>query len=186
MGRDLVALVTATGHRNLERATGHATGHARAVSEYGQVKPLVMPLDKIQVVATGHALSSIERVAVQWLGTARSERELQMSAQMRSNINTDAARPLAPLAELSALLGVEVLDVDRDDSDAGRRWFFRLAADPDAWSFPLRSRAFRSSGELMRRLWLWGRSPRLPVLTPKQGRTALRLMHDVFESRENT
>lgn len=106
----------------------------------------------------------------------------------------DKEHTMEPLAELSALLGVDVVDVQR-----GARMRHRSGAaglhQPLVWQLTrasgVRSPCF-TSDELRREdrlnevaLTHWGRPLSLPRLTTQDGRTVLRLMHEHIESKEN-
>lgn len=95
----------------------------------------------------------------------------------------------SPLRELSELLGVEVVDVERVRVIVGGR----PQPDPNAWRLaisgrewdenPVLTRDFRKEWSLNWRARILGRSPDLPLLTKEDGRKALRLMHEVIESK---
>ncbi len=106
-----------------------------------------------------------------------------------SAANTDRQALISgPLAELSELLGVTVMDV----------WHVRVFVggrpqpDPNAWRLaipgrewdetPVLTRDFRNEWSLNWRARILGRSPDLPPLTKDDGRRALRLMHEHVES----
>jgi hypothetical protein len=107
---------------------------------------------------------------------------------------------VTPLEELSLLLGVEVTRVQRDEpprtSRAGGRtvyeqdvitgqnkrqgWWVKVAGTPGYFQLPS-SDEFRRPATLIRWAGWWGRNPSLPLLTSKDGRRALRLMHELTE-----
>lgn len=92
------------------------------------------------------------------------------------------------LAELTELLGVEVVDVQRVCVRRGGR----PQPDPNAWRLtipgrewddnPVLTRDFRAEWSLNWRARILGRSPDLPPLTKEDGRRALRLMHEAVEA----
>ncbi|ADB74237.1 hypothetical protein [Geodermatophilus obscurus] len=94
----------------------------------------------------------------------------------------------APLVELSALLGVEVDEVVSEFVVRGGRyggvhpnsWRLHLARE-DRWTPTVHSERFRSIYWLNTHTAWWGRPSALPDLTKRDGRTALRLMHEHLE-----
>jgi len=104
-----------------------------------------------------------------------------------------AAEPLRELNELLRLNGRVVGVDDRLSKWTSRRvgvarWYLTVrpvqeAADP--WRIPVQSSAdLRNTGYLNRWAGCWGRDDSLPPLTAEDGRTALRLMHEVVEAND--
>jgi len=99
--------------------------------------------------------------------------------------------PLAELNDLLRLSGRVVRVEDRLSKRTSRRvgvarWYLTVrppvpeAADP--WRIPVQSSAdLRNTGYLNRWADCWGRDDSLVPLTAEDGRTALRLMHEVVE-----
>jgi len=101
-----------------------------------------------------------------------------------------------PLQELNDLLRLNGNIVGVDDRLSKRtsrrvgaaRWYLTVrpvqeAADP--WRIPIQSSAdLRNTGYLNRWADCWGRDDSLPPLTAEDGRTALRLMHEVVEAND--
>lgn len=95
----------------------------------------------------------------------------------------------SPLRELSELLGIEVVDVERVRVTRGGR----PQPDPNAWRLTIAGREWDENPVLtldLRREWslnwrtrILGRSPDLPPLTREDGRRALRLMHEAVEAK---
>jgi len=102
--------------------------------------------------------------------------------------------PLAELNELLRLDGRVVGVEDRLNRRTSRRvgvarWYLTVrpagveAADP--WRIPVQASAdLRNTGYLNRWAGCWGRDPGLRPLTAEDGRTALRLMHEVVEAND--
>jgi len=102
--------------------------------------------------------------------------------------------PLAELNELLRLSGRVVRVEDQLSKRTSRRvgaarWYLTVrppvpeAADP--WRIPIQASAdLRNAGYLNRWADCWGRDDSLPPLTAEDGRTALRLMHEVVEANE--
>lgn len=90
------------------------------------------------------------------------------------------------LAALSAVLGVDVIAVEVDTTrDGHRTWWLLFAVQPRLWSRPVHSRELRNPRSLNRLVFAWGRhDPTLPPLTAEDGRTALRLMHEVVKAND--
>ncbi len=100
--------------------------------------------------------------------------------------------PLAELNELLRLSGRIVRVEDRLNQRTSRRvgiarWYLTVrppvpeAADP--WRIPIQASAdLRNTGHLNRWADCWGRDDSLLPLTAEDGRTALRLMHEVVEA----
>ena len=99
---------------------------------------------------------------------------------------TGVARP-EPLSELSALLGIELLDVDRwhDSPNRPATWLLLFAAEPDRY-FPYRSADFRNVARLNQARRIWRRDPDLRPVTKAECRRVLRLMHEHIESKTDT
>ncbi len=102
-----------------------------------------------------------------------------------------AAEPLAELNDLLRLSGRVVRVEDRLSKQTSRRvgiarWYLTVRPVPEAadpWRIPVQSSAdLRNTGYLNRWADCWGRDPGLPLLTAEDGRTALRLMHEVVEA----
>ncbi len=104
-----------------------------------------------------------------------------------------AAEPLRELNDLLRLNGRVVGVEDRLSKRTSRRvgvarWYLTVrpvqeAADP--WRIPVQSSAdLRNTGYLNRWADCWGRDDSLPPLTAEDGRTALRLMHEVVEAND--
>jgi hypothetical protein len=110
---------------------------------------------------------------------------------------------MTPLEELSALLGVEVIRVQRGERPRTSRidgrtvveqdifgrnkrqcWWVRVAGKRGDFQLPS-SDEFRNPGLLNQWLGWWGRDPSLPPLTSKDGRRALRLMHEITEMEKS-
>jgi hypothetical protein len=82
------------------------------------------------------------------------------------------------LLQLSALLGVEILDVQQDRPGT---WWLQFAEAPQ-YIHKFTSRAIRNPSQIKKYLFM--RNAR--SLTKAQCRTALRLMHEVVEAKERT
>jgi len=105
-----------------------------------------------------------------------------------------AAEPLRKLNDLLRLNGRVVGVDDRLSKRTSRRvgvarWYLTVrppvpeAADP--WRIPIQASAdLRNTGFLNRWADCWGRDDSLPPLTAEDGRTALRLMHEVVEAND--
>lgn len=99
---------------------------------------------------------------------------------------TGAVRP-SPLRELSDLLGVEVVDVERFEGTKFRAWHLTVIRGQGehrrAQRLPaLRTADFKNARQLNWMAWQCGRSDDLPRLTRDDGRSALRLMHEHAEA----
>jgi len=101
--------------------------------------------------------------------------------------------PLAELNELLRLDGRVVGVEDRLNRRTSRRvgvarWYLTVRPVPEAaepWRIPIQSSAdLRNTGYLKRWADCWGRDDSLQPLTAEDGRTALRLMHEVVEANE--
>ncbi len=100
---------------------------------------------------------------------------------------TGVLRP-EPLRELSALLGVEVLDVERYDrpGDGRRTWYLQFAAAPET-AYPFPSAFLRSPARLNTWRVRVAQGQDRPPLTKDQCCRVLALMHEHVESKtENT
>ncbi len=99
---------------------------------------------------------------------------------------TGVLRP-DPLRELSVLLGVHVLDVERWErpGDGRRSWYVEFAADPNRLH-RYDTGFFRSPARLNTARCLWARDPNLAPLTKEQCGRVLRLMHEHHESKTGT
>jgi len=101
-----------------------------------------------------------------------------------------------PLAELNDLLRLSGRVVGVDDRLSKRtsrrvgiaRWYMTVRPVPEAadpWRIPIQSSAdLRNTGYLNRWADCWGRDDSRPPLTAEDGRTALRLMHEVVEAND--
>ncbi len=96
---------------------------------------------------------------------------------------TGVTRP-EPLRELSMLLGVELLDVERWErpGDGRRSWYIQFTVDPDRL-YRYDTGFFRSPQRLNSARRLWVRDPGLTPLTKDQCRRVLRLLHEHHESK---
>lgn len=98
-----------------------------------------------------------------------------------------------PLAELSALLGVEVVDVLRGFSarypagpgyEQPKVWW--LVRAPNIRGAAFTSDDLRRAGRLNETATYWGRSLDAPRLTAQDGRSVIRLLHEVMEAKVST
>ncbi len=104
-----------------------------------------------------------------------------------------AAEPLAELNDLLRLSGRIVRVEDRLSKRTSRRvgaarWYLTVRPVPEAaepWRIPVQASAdLRNTGFLNRWAVCWGRDDSLLPLTAEDGRTALRLMHEVVEAND--
>ncbi|MFC5066193.1 hypothetical protein [Actinomycetospora atypica] len=98
------------------------------------------------------------------------------------------------LAELSKLLGVDVVDVEdrlnprTSRKERSHRWVFLVRSpEGDTWTPGVPDSSWLRRPDDLNRIARWGgRDPELPALDANDGRRVLRLMHEVVEAEDGT